>query len=230
MASGLWQKAETSVKALDHQNHYEVLELSPGARPEEIERAYRLAQATWAEGSLALYSVFDDADAAIVRERVGHAYRVLSDERARRAYDQATFESPPAPQPVQIGRLHDVEPLDEDYEELEISLESAFGGGTRVSAEGGEADYDGPRLRRARMHRGFELEDIGQITKITLTHLQAIEDEAFDSLPAAVYVRGFVTAYARAIGLDPGRVTASYMPRLDAARKGKGRGRLLGRG
>ena len=217
------------MKALDAQNYYEVLEVSPGARPEEIERAYRLASATWAEGSLALYSVFDDADAAVVRERVRHAYRVLSDERTRRAYDQATFDSPPQPQPVQVGRLHDVEPLDEDYGDMEIFLDRALEGTIEGSGRGGDADWDGPRLRRARMHRGFELEDIGQITKVTLTYLHEIEEEAFDSLPAAVYVRGFVTAYARAVGLDPERVAAGYMPRLEAAREEKGRGRLLGR-
>lgn len=216
------------MRALDAQNHYEVLEVAPGARPEEIERAYRLAQATWSEGSLALYSIFDDKDAAAVRERVRHAYRVLSNERARRAYDQATFDTPPEPQPVQIGRLHGVEPIDEDYDDMDLSLDSALEGQVEGSGEA-EADYDGSRLRRARMHRGFELEDIGQITKIAATHLQALEDEAFDSLPAAVYVRGFVTAYARAIGLDPKRVAASYMPRLEEARKEKGRGRLLGR-
>ena len=217
------------MKALDMQNHYEVLEVSPGARPEEIERAYRLATTTWAEGSLALYSVFDDADAAMVRERVRHAYRVLSDGRARRAYDQATFDSPPEPRPVRIGRLHDGAPVDENYDDMEISLDDALEGTIEGAGEAGGADYDGPRLRRARMHRGFELEDIGEITKITVTHLQAIEDEAFDTLPAAVYVRGFVAAYVRAIGLDPKRVVTSYMARLEEARRGKARGRLLGR-
>jgi len=206
------------------QNHYEVLEVSPQARPEEIERAYRLAKATWAEGSLALYSVFDDADAAVVRERIRDAYEVLSDERTRRAYDQQAFDLPPEPQPVEVGQIAAAESLDEDYDDMEVSLDRALEG----SAEVGDASYDGPCLRRARMHRGFELEEIAEITKIGAPYLQEIEDEAFDSLPAAVYVRGFVTAYARAIGLDPNRVAASYMPRLEAARKEKGRGRLLG--
>ncbi len=210
------------MKALDPRNYYEVLEVPPGARPEEIERAYRLAMATWEQGSLALYSVFDDADAAMVREQVRHAYRVLSDEPARHAYDEATFDSPPQPAPLEVGRLHS-EPLEES------SLGGALDGRIGSSSEGGEPEYDGPRLRRARMNRGLELEEIAQTTKITVTNLLAIEDEAFDSLPAAVYVQGFVTAYSRAIGLDPKRVAASYMPRLEAARKGKTRGRLLGR-
>lgn len=219
------------MKTLDVQTHYEVLELSPAARQEEIERAYQLASSTWAEGSLALYSVFDDHDSRLMRERIDQAYRVLSDESARLAYDQATFDSPPVAEPEGDGASLDGESclVDEDYDDMEISLESALEGRVEGSGDAGDVDYDGSRLRRARMHRGVELEEIGQITKVTLTYLQAIEDEAFDSLPAAVYVRGFVTAYARAIGLDPDRVARSYMPRLDAARQGRGRGRLRGR-
>lgn len=214
------------MKSLDAQNHYEVLEVAPGARSEEIERAYHLASATWAEGSLALYSLFDDSDASEMRERVLHAYRVLSDERARRAYDQATFDSLPEPLPLQIGRLANIEPLDENYDDIEISLESALEGSALGSSEGQDIEYDGARLRRARMHRGIEIEDIARITKVTLRHLQALEDEAFDTLPAPVYVRGFVTAYSQAIGLDPERVADTFMPRFEAARKGRGRGRL----
>jgi flagellar biosynthesis protein FlhG len=223
------------VKGLDLQNHYEVLEVSPGARPEEIERAYRLASATWAEGSLALYSLFEDTDAAVVRERLGDAYLTLSDERARRAYDAATFETPPDPAPPASAPglavdADSLEVLEGAYDDIEISLDSALEGRVEGAAEGNDADFDGARLRRARMHRGVELEEIGRVTKVTLMYLQAIEDEAFDTLPAAVYARGFVTAYARAIGLDPKRVADSYMPRFEAASKGQGRGRLLGRG
>lgn len=213
------------------QNHYEVLEVAPGARPEEIERAYRLATTTWAEGSLALYSLFEDREASAVRERISEAYRVLSDDRARLAYDRATFDSVPLqdsspPSPSQVSELS---PLEEEYDDREISLDNALGGKVEGSGEAAEAEYDGARLRRARMNRGIELEGVGQVTKVALVYLQAIEDEEFDRLPAGVYVRGFVTAYARAIGLDPDRVARSFMPRVESARQDKGRGRLLGR-
>ncbi len=214
------------MKALESQNHYEVLEVPLGARREEIERAYGLACATWAEGSLALYSLFEDSDAAIVRERILHAYRVLSDERARRVYDQATFGTQPTPDvpPTPPGRVAELGSDGVDYDDVEISLDRALEGSGEAREE-----YDGSRLRRARMHRGIEIQDIAQVTKVTTTYLQAIEEEAFDILPAAVYVRGFVTAYARAIGLDPKRVAESYILRLETAHREKGRGRLLGR-
>ena len=219
------------MKSLDSQNHYEVLEVSPAARPDEIDRAYRLASSTWSEGSLALYSVFDESDSAVMRDRIDQAYRVLSNDRSRLAYDRATFDElplrakPPAPSPEPSAEAASLPA----YDDMEITLESALEGAVEGSADADPSDWDGAKLRRARMHRGIDLEEIGRITKVTLTYLQAIEDDAFDSLPAAVYARGFVTAYARAIGLDPNRVAASYMPRLEAARKGKGRGRLLAR-
>jgi DnaJ-class molecular chaperone len=75
------------VKPLSEQSHYEVLEVSRDCPPDGIERAYRLVLATYGEGSLAGYSVVREADAAAIRERVETAYRVLSDEQARRSYD-----------------------------------------------------------------------------------------------------------------------------------------------
>ena len=47
------------------------------------------------------------------------------------------------------------------------------------------------------------------------TYLRFIEEERFDDLPAAVYVRGFVKGYARCLGLDPDRVAPSYMRRYE---------------
>ena len=87
--------------------------------------------------------------------------------------------------------------------------------------------YDGARLRRSRLHRGVEIEQIAQVTKINPTYLHFIESERFDDLPAPVYVRGFVSAYARCVGLDADAVAASYMERFRASREtGPPRNRL----
>ncbi len=75
------------MKSLSEQNHYEILETHPEASDQEIERAYRLSLATYADESLAGYSVFAEGDAAALRERIEAAYRVLSDEQSRSEYD-----------------------------------------------------------------------------------------------------------------------------------------------
>ena len=78
------------------------------------------------------------------------------------------------------------------------------------------------------MHRGIELERVAEVTKVNPTYLRFIEEERFDDLPAAVYVRGFVLGYAGCVGLDPRRVAKSYMSRYEESRNSSKR-RLFGR-
>ena len=88
-----------------------------------------------------------------------------------------------------------------------------------------EGEFDGARLRRARLRNGVELDEIAGVTKVNPTYLRFIEEERFEDLPAAVYVRGFVMGYASCIGLDPSRVAKSYMRRFQNAPENPRRGR-----
>ena len=124
------------MKSLEAQTHYEVLEVSRIAKPEEIERAYQMATATWSEGSLALYSIFDDSNAEAVRERIHRAYRVLADEEARHAYDAATFDSPPEPE--ETPRVLSSDVMAEDtIDDVQAALDGQFG----EALDGGELGF-----------------------------------------------------------------------------------------
>jgi flagellar biosynthesis protein FlhG len=213
------------MRAIDELDYYELLEVSPTATTDEIERAYRLSQQTYADGSLALYSVFETSDAGAIRERIDEAFRVLSDPEDRAAYDASRPAKPEPPLTRQPGAAAEreaeapspVESYDdvvEDYEAFE---------------DDGSGDFDGARLRRARLFRGYELDHISDVTKIRVRHLRNIEEENFEALPADVYVRGFVTAYAQTIGLDPKSVAPSYMARVQSVRSAGSRGRFLAR-
>jgi len=61
----------------------------------------------------------------------------------------------------------------------------------------------GCQLRRARTARGLSLEDVAVSTKVPRASLDALENDALTLLPAPVFVRGFVRAYAETVGLDP---------------------------
>jgi cytoskeletal protein RodZ len=60
----------------------------------------------------------------------------------------------------------------------------------------------GSSLREARERQGIELVDAEASTKVRAKYLRALEDEAFDVLPAQTYVKGFLRAYADYLGLD----------------------------
>ena len=60
----------------------------------------------------------------------------------------------------------------------------------------------GMTLRGARVQRGLSIEQVAQDTRISVRFLEALEDEAFDDLPAPVYVRGFLRSYANYLKID----------------------------
>ena len=205
------------MKALSDQDHYEILETHRDAAQEEIERCYRMCMATYADDSLAGYSVFGEGDAEALRERIEVAFRVLSDRELRRDYDASLGV---APIPIEEATLAAViaaeAPLQPEPPIVHEPLQPQVGEFEQL--DDGSGEFDGARLRRYRMRCGLELEDIAGVTKINPTYLRYIEDERHADLPAQVYVRGFVTAYASSLGLDAKHVAASYMRRYEQGR------------
>jgi cytoskeletal protein RodZ len=61
----------------------------------------------------------------------------------------------------------------------------------------------GDLLRRTREEKGLSLDQVVEAIRIRKEFLQALEEEAFDRLPAAVYVKGFLRNYATFLGLGP---------------------------
>jgi transcriptional regulator with XRE-family HTH domain len=68
----------------------------------------------------------------------------------------------------------------------------------------------GAMLLAARTAAGLELADVARETRVPLRHLQALENDAHDQLPALPYAIGFVKSYARAVGLDPETVAEHF--------------------
>ena len=69
----------------------------------------------------------------------------------------------------------------------------------------------GAQLRRAREQRGAGLEEIAQTTKIGTRFLRALEADHYDQLPGGIFNKGFIRAYARAVGLDEEKAIAEYL-------------------
>ena len=73
---------------------------------------------------------------------------------------------------------------------------------------------DGPGLRRVREAAGFTLEYLAAETSVRQAFLAALEEERFNDLPAAaVIVRGYLTAYLAALGMDSEATVIDYVRR-----------------
>lgn len=75
---------------------------------------------------------------------------------------------------------------------------------------GREDESLGQFLKRTRIARGFEFEQIVEETRISTSNLKAIESDDFAALPADAFSRGFYTIYARKLLLDPEEVVARF--------------------
>jgi cytoskeletal protein RodZ len=68
----------------------------------------------------------------------------------------------------------------------------------------------GRHLRSERELRHLSLEELAQTTRIPLKMLVRIEADRFEELPGEVFARGFLKAYARAVGTSEDAVLARY--------------------
>ncbi len=205
-------------ESIRDQNLYDILEVTADATLQEIERAYRIAHSTYQPNALATYSVFSDAQAGDILRRVDEAYTVLSDARMRREYDArlrregAGETLPPALDPPVREPPPPLPPTASGWSQLP---DRAPGPRLEDSLEPEDGVFDGPVLRRIRLSRGIELEEISSVTKINETYLRHIEENRYIDLPPSVYVRGFLKEYARTLRLDARRVADSYMRRYE---------------
>ncbi len=72
-------------------------------------------------------------------------------------------------------------------------------------------DFTGPYLRQIREYKNVDMARLVEMTRISRTHLEAIENDNIAKLPADVYTRGFVAQLAKVLKLNPDLVATSYL-------------------
>ncbi len=194
----------------DEQTYYEILETEPGVSDEEIRRAYRTVKDNYASGSMVIAGLYDEHELAALHARINSAHDTLFAPDRRRLYDLALPEADLARAVRAAAQVTRVPVAAGGAATAEDRPEVAD------AAIDANAEVTGAFLKKVREIRGLELGDISQRTKISERYLRALEDEQFGDMPAAVYVRGYVTEYARALRLDPQRVAESYLVRYRA--------------
>jgi flagellar biosynthesis protein FlhG len=184
-------------------NLYEVLGLHRGATDEELRRAYKRQRENYQPGSLPLTSVLTSDGIRVEQARIEEAHDTLLDPVRKKAYDASTFPDEPAEPPKKAGGSGGALEAEREMMRRELARE--------INAE---TEFTGRLLAKVRESRGVEIEEIAKATKISISHLKAIEADAFSELPALVYTRGFVQELAKYLKLDPAQVVKTYVRRL----------------
>ncbi|RKG87509.1 helix-turn-helix domain-containing protein [Corallococcus terminator] len=74
-----------------------------------------------------------------------------------------------------------------------------------------DAEFNGELLRRVREARSLSIQQLADRTRISVRHLENVEADRYTALPPPVYLRGILMNLARELGLDPLRVSKSYL-------------------
>jgi cytoskeletal protein RodZ len=77
------------------------------------------------------------------------------------------------------------------------------------------ANTPGNTLREIRKEKGLSVEVVAEATKISTKNIHAIEEEAYEKLPADTFVRGLVTLYGNFLTLDGSKIAAEFLTGRD---------------
>lgn len=80
-------------------------------------------------------------------------------------------------------------------------------------------DSFGTYLKNERELRGASLKDIAHATRIPERHLEALEEDRYDDLPAEVFIKGYIRNYGEALGVDANELLTAYDERIGKGRR-----------
>ncbi len=87
-----------------------------------------------------------------------------------------------------------------------------------VEADASAPGRTGPFLRSARESLGISLDELSKGTRISTRYLEAIETDAFERLPSAIFVQGYLKQVVEQLDLDGQGIVEAFMAAYHAQR------------
>ncbi len=241
--------ADSSSKVLSgKKNFYDILKIKTNATPQEISGAYFKIKAIFQEDNQAFYSMFDQVSVSQRSKEVEEAYKTLSNPLKRQFYDKNMMmsgtslekeSSSPVEYPSDITAFsyHRLEGFSYGFPEeksrhiLDI-IPRRFTAKKADSQELTErakeiveaynTNKDGFVFKQLRELFEVDKSEIQDYTKISLEHINHIENNDFKNLPHSIYVRGFLKSYLNYLGIkNPLQIVDIFIARLESCSKEK---------
>lgn len=180
----------------DVQKYFDILELSQDASLSDIKKAYLQLKELYSKDSIVMSPLIDEFSEETkinILDQIEDAYRRLLD------YLEKEKDKKVVP----------VEKVSSEEEMVRKEIATL-------------TEFSGKALRDIREKLRIGLYEITMATNIRMGYLEDIENEKFDALPPEVYLKGFLTDYARYLRLDHKKVVDDYVARLRKGKKEKG--------
>jgi len=211
------------MKRISDRNYYELLDVSPQASTQEVQRAYDQAMSIFSHDSIPTYSLLSEKERELILSRILDAYKTLTNGQLRAEYNQLLLKSGELiPEDLSLFSLE--QPDNISSNQRESKLEGLLAGEDTAKSPmdspeesfspiDTDSDLSGKDIQALRTARDLSIEDIYRKTNIPKKTIQDIEEERFEELPAFVYLKGFLRIYARTLNVNEGQMD-DYMKRF----------------
>lgn len=224
----------------EKKSFYEILDLSSSASIDEIKESYARAKSTYSEENPALYGMVTKIERAQTLSLIEEAFKTLSNPELRKDYDSKIrggnlfdfdFKTESRPEgfvlreKVLTPRENEQKYKNENSNnfekksikklietnkyQLDFEIDENFEKNIREATQ-----FNGKFLKDIREYKKVSIDKMSEMTKISKTNLTNLELEKTETMPAMVYVRGFVYQYAKCLKLNPELVASSYIHQL----------------
>ncbi len=212
------------------ETYYDVLKVDQRGTIAEIVAAYHSAKNAFSKDSVATYSLFSTEEAHEIIAKLDEAYHVLSNIDRKRAYDEdlkrRREEAADASMPMAApnadgspGAAHSPRPSSISHNGKESYQDLSPKGNFQALPTYDK--FHGDTWKEIREKRGFSVDEVARITKIPSRAVIAIEAEDLRSLPARVYLQGFLRNLASVYRIEAKDAMTSYLKRIDELTQGK---------
>ena len=209
------------MKRLLEQDYYNLLDISPKASFEEVRSAYDQAISIYTADSIATYTLFTQQERELILSRLSEAYKTLTHSQLRKGYNHLLIERGER-SPEEIGFSSSIDPNRASGELLEVSVESLtqkkqevkdedLASNTNLGLFDTQISVTGRTIKTIRTNQETSLDEIFKQTNIPRETLEDIEEERFEKLPALVYLKGFLKAYANVLQVNQTEMVNGYV-------------------
>lgn len=211
------------MRKFEELNYYEIFEIPINASAFEIRQAYKEALSIYGSDSPVSYSFFTEEESKEILDRVEQAFSTLIDQEKRALYNKMLVRE----------KKIDPSSLTKKREKVPTPLfSSKTPGGAALSKTIMKRIKDkdlkktkeailskdmisGDDLKQLRKTVGIKIEDLFEVTRITVSILEAIEHDNFGTLPSTFYLKNFLKAYAKLFEVDPKKIIDGYLKNLN---------------
>ncbi len=211
------------MKSFEGKNYYEILGLPFDAGLAEVKQAYTQALEIYDDDALATYALFSDAHRKNLLQVIDDAFHTLANEDKRLAYNQMLIatgqvESSEVPRQVRNPLCISLEAPSESkagnlpervrqksMEEKASQLKDAILSKGLVSGED---------LKALREALGVDIAEIFEATRISKTTIERMEQNQYGDLPAEIFLKSFLKAYAEILKVDPQHIVSGYLKHM----------------